>query len=281
MGSIKIVTDSTSDLSAEELQKHDIHMVPLNIHFRDKTFKDGIDLTPDSFYAMLTSDPEHPKTSQPSPADFKQKYEELLADGSVIVSIHISSKMSGTWQSATMAKNELNSDKIHIIDSGFVSIALGLMAVECARARDEGKSVQDILAMVETVKSHMRVYFIVDTLEFLQKGGRIGKASAIIGGLLNIKPILMIKDGEVCPYEKVRGAGKVFIKMGRIFAGYKKENEGREIKLGFAHAAAADHVEKLSREANKTYDVSSAFITEIGPVVGAHAGPGTLAMCFY
>ncbi|MBU1078138.1 MAG: DegV family protein [Spirochaetes bacterium] len=281
MSKIKILTDSTSDLHPDVKQKYNIHVIPLNINFGDDTFKDGVTLVPDAFYRMLKDNPVHPTTSQPSPEDFKKKYQELLKDGSDVISIHVSSKLSGTTQSAAIAKNELQSDRIHIIDSGFASSPLGLMAIECSRAVGKGRDVPYILEMVEKLKKDMQIYFIVDTLEYLQKGGRIGKAAALIGGLLNIKPILTIKDGMVSPFEKVRGIEKVFDKLSRLFEDYRKKNSKTEIALGFAYAADRKQLEKLSNKIDDVYEYNSAFISEIGPVVGTHAGPGALAISFY
>jgi DegV family protein with EDD domain len=281
VSTIKILADSTCDLNEEIRKQHDIHMIPLNVHFGEAAYKDNVNLTPTAFYDMLKTNPVHPKTSQPTPEDFKTKYSELLSDGSEVISLHISSKMSGTVQSAEMAKKELDSDRIHIVDSEFVTMGLGFMAMECSRARDAGKSAAEILDMVEKLKKEMRLYFIVDTLEYLQKGGRIGKASAIIGGLLNIKPILTIKDGQVTPFEKVRGSSKVFSRMSAIFADACKQTGPADITLGFAHAAGAELLEQLKAKISETFDCSNSLVTEIGPVVGTHAGPGSLLICYY
>ena len=281
MANIKILVDSTCDLSKDILKENDIHTIPLTVHFGDEEYKDGIDLTPVEFYKMLQSNPHHPKTSQPTPEDFKMKYNELLADGSEIISIHLSSKMSGTIQSANMAKKELQSDRIHIIDSEFVSAIFGMIAIECAKAVKQGKSVTEIIQLINTLKSSMNIYFIVDTLEYLQKGGRIGKASAIIGGLLNIKPILTIKEGQVCPFEKIRGTKKVFERLTSLVEDFKNKNESTGIELAFAHASDEALLQKLVDSVNNVYNCSDLLITEIGPVVGTHVGPGTLAVCFY
>ncbi len=280
MNKIKICTDSTSDLDNEALKKYNINMVPLSVHFGQKSYKDKIDLSTEEFYKMLQSDPDHPKTSQPTPEDFKNKYTELLKDGSEVISIHLASKMSGTIQSAFMAKNELKTDKIHIVDSGYVAFILGMITIESSIAVEKGKSISEILNMIEKIKKKINLYFIVDTLEYLQKGGRIGKAAALIGGLLNIKPILTIKDGEVMPFEKIRGTKKVFFRLTGLLKDYVDKNPGN-IKLGLAHASALKSLQELKENLNNVFDCSNAFISEIGPVVGSHTGPGTLAICFY
>lgn len=278
---IKILTDSTCDLDQSALKKHDIYMIPLNVHFGERSFKDGIDLLPGEFYRMLKTDPNHPKTSQPSPEDFKAVYKKLLEDGSAVISIHLSSKMSGTIQSANIAKNELQNERIHIIDSGYVSFILGLMAVECSEAVKKGKSISEIFDMIEEIKKRMQIYFIVDTLEYLHKGGRIGRASVLIGGLLKIKPILTIKEGQVCPFEKIRGMNKVFERLYGLFADFISKNDLKKIKTGFAHADSPELLQQFKDKISEVYDSSNALITNIGPVVGSHAGPGTLGICFY
>jgi DegV family protein with EDD domain len=278
---VRIVTDSTCDLSPEVLDQHTIRAVPLNVHFGEENYKDGEDLLPDRFYEMLKTNPIHPKTSQPSPEEFKSVYQELLSGDTEIVSVHISSKMSGTHQSATIAKNELGNDKVHVVDSGYVSVALGLMAIRAAEEAAAGKTAAEIVALLEELKERMQIYFIVDTLEYLQKGGRIGKASAVIGGLLNIKPILTIKEGQVCPFEKVRGSAKVFARMAKVFGGHLTESRYQNVTLGLAHAANPDLLKKLTDQLDPLYDTSNALTVEIGPVVGTHAGPGTVGIFFY
>ncbi len=281
MAKIKILTDSTSDLDKGTREKNNIHMIPLNVYFGEKSYKDGIDILPEEFYKELQTNPDHPKTSQPTPEDFKTKYEELLKDNNEVISIHLSSKMSGTIQSANIAKKELNTDKIHIIDSEIITHLLGLITIECSKAAEKGMKAKEIVEMVTRIKSDMHLYFVVDTLEFLQKGGRIGKASAIIGGLLNIKPILQVKDGEVCPFEKIRGTKKALARMTELLSNYLEKHKGDEIKVALAHAAGPELLNQLTDRLNKVYDCSKATIGQIGPVVGAHAGPGALAICFY
>ncbi|MFH1762142.1 MAG: DegV family protein [bacterium] len=195
--------------------------------------------------------------------------------------MHISSKMSGTLQSAQIAKKELDNDRIHIIDSGFTTVALGLMAIECSKAAENGKNASEITDIMDNLKKQMNIYFIVDTLEYLHKGGRIGRASAILGGLLNIKPILCIKMGEVCPYEKVRGSRKVYDKMSEIFYRFINESHSGNIETGFAHASSRELLACLTGKIENYFDISNCLVSEVGPVVGSHTGPGALAMCFY
>lgn len=279
--SIRIVTDSTSDLTAEQYKQYGITVVPLNVHFGEESYKDKVNLTPDNFYSLLKANPHHPKTSQPTPEDFKKVYAELLSDGSNIISLHLSSKMSGTLQSAKLAKKELDSEHIHIIDSELVSLPLGLLAIECAKARDEGKNIEEILPFVEKLKREIKIYFIVDTLDYLQKGGRIGRAQAIIGGLLHIKPLLTVIGGMVAPFEKIRGSNKILERLNNIFSEYLKTKDPSRVVLGFAHAGQTELLGQLKDKISSYFDTSQSIISDIGPVVGAHAGPGTLALTFY
>lgn len=281
MKTIKIVTDSTSDLTGEMYSRYNISVVPLNVHFGDENYKDKVDLIPEKFYSLLQTNPHHPKTSQPAPADFKKVYADLLKDGNEIISLHISSKMSGTVQSAELAKKELGSEDIHIVDSELVSLPLGLLAIECAKARDKGQSVGEILSFVARLKKEIKIYFIVDTLEYLQKGGRIGKAQAIIGGLLNIKPVLTVSDGIVAPFEKIRGSHKVLERLSGLFSDYLNGRNPVLVTLGFAHAAHSALLDQLKSSIDRYYNTAQAIVSDIGPVVGTHAGPGTLALTFY
>jgi DegV family protein with EDD domain len=180
-----------------------------------------------------------------------------------------------------MARNELKNDKIHIVDSGYVAFILGMMVIRAAEEAAGGRSIPEIIEIIEGIKKEMKVYIIVDTLEFLQKGGRVGKAASLIGGLLNIKPILTITGGEVHPFEKVRGSKKVFGRLSALFSDNIDKNKDRKIMLGFGHASAEERLQQLIGQLNLKYDCSKALISQIGPVVGAHAGPGTLAFCLY
>ncbi len=281
MSKIKILTDSTSDLRGDVLGKYDIRVIPLNVYFGEAEYKDGVDFTPGSFYERLKEDPSHPKTSQPSPADFQAIYSDMLADGSDVVSIHISSKMSGTILSASIAKRELQSERIHIIDSGHVSVPLGMIVVECAKAAQMEKNVSEVIGTARKLIGEIQTYFIVNTLEYLEKGGRIGKASAVIGGLLNIKPILTFQKGEISPFEKIRGSGKALNRLAGIFCNYKDENKNKSIKLGAAHAADPVQLQLLIDKLDYGSEHKNIFTTEVGSVVGSHCGPGTLAISFY
>lgn len=283
MAKIKIVTDSTADISVEERKALGIEMIPLKVHFGEETYRDGgIDITPEQFYAKLTASSEMPTTSQPSPADFMDVYKKLSDDPDTqIISIHLAAILSGTYQSAVLAKSMLEEEGagIHIVDSRSASYGHGMMAVVAAKEAMDGKSVEEILASIEKLRSECRIYFIVDTLQYLHKGGRIGKASALFGSLLNIKPILTLDDsGQVTPVDKVRGHKKA---LKRIVDMLKEEFGTRKIRLAVAHSEALESAKELFGMVNEELNVELLHYTNLGPVIGTHTGPGTLAVFVY
>ncbi len=271
---VHIVTDSTCDLDQPVLQELGVHMVPLNVLFGPETYKDRSELPPGGFYAKLRSGAPHPTTSQPSPAEFRAVYERLLLEGGEIVSLQLSSKMSGTWQSATLARKELGSDRIHVIDALTTSIGLGNLVTVCARAAREGRSTSDIVSLASYMIATHRLLFVVDTLEYLRKGGRIGLAAAFIGGLLNIKPILSLRDGQVCLLERCRGSKNVQNRFIELVDEYVVQHSGKKLCTAVTYAGDSDNLDAMLRAMSGHLDTSQALRTEIGAVVGAHVGPG-------
>lgn len=275
---VKIVTDSTCDLPRELIEEYGISVIPLNVNFEGKSYQDGVDLFPGTFYRMLSKAVSHPATSQPSPESFMRVYKKLTADGSDVLSIHISEKMSGTASSAKIAKRELNNNSIYIVDSGFVSIGLALIARECAILAKKGKGIDEIIALADEMKKKMKVYFAVDTLEFLKKGGRIGRASALIGGLFNIKPVLTVENGMVHPFSKEVGTDRQFESLKVIVEDEFKKNKYNELLIGFAYAGSEELLSKFIKVVGENVKPGNALVVEIGPVVGAHSGPGAVAV---
>lgn len=214
---VTIVTDSTADIPEELIRKYGIHIVPLRVLFGEETYADGVDLTSEQFYEKLKKVSVLPTTSQPSPTDFMDVYQSLLDENPErpIVSIHLSSGMSGTYQSAMLGKSLLETEgDITVLDSKSASYGYGLMVVQAAELAEQGKSAVEIAAAIEGMQQSRKLFFLVDTLEYLQKGGRIGKASAILGTLLNIKPILSIdEEGVIYAVEKVRGHKKAMARI--------------------------------------------------------------------
>ncbi|UQZ87261.1 DegV domain-containing protein [Paenibacillus konkukensis] len=188
-----------------------IELIPLKVHFGVETYKDSVDMGPEAFFEKLAASASLPTTSQPSPVEFVEAYKRAGASGASVISIHLSSRMSGTYQSALLAKSMLEEDgcDLSVVDSRTASYGIGMLVVCAAEAAREGRSKEEILEMIDTIRRQTKIYFLVDTLEYLQKGGRIGKAAALLGSLLNIKPILSIsEEGEVFPVDKVRGQKK-------------------------------------------------------------------------
>lgn len=275
-----IVTDSTADIPEDIAKQHDIHVVPLRLMFGEDTFEDGVDISAEVFYKRLVQSEQLPTTSQASPADYMQVYQEIMNEypGSPIISIHISSGLSGTYQSATIAKSMLEGDPdITIVDSKSASYGFGLLVVHAARLAAEGKTAEEIVRSVEEVRRQRKLYFLVDTLEYLQKGGRIGKAAAMIGNLLNIKPILSIdEEGIIYAVEKVRGRKKA---LSRILERFREDLGGvQNINVAVGHTADPASAEPVLEDLSRDFRLQEVVLTNIGPVVGTHVGPGTLAV---
>lgn len=277
MSQVRIVTDSTADIPAELRERLDIAMVPLKVLFGQEVLRDAVDIGPEQFYTRLTESNDMPTTSQPSPVDFQELYQKLAEEGDgPIISIHLSSKMSGTYQSAVLAKSMIEGDTdIEVVDSRSASYGNGLLVVAAAEAAKQGKSKEEILELIAKLRKTQRLYFLVDTLEYLQKGGRIGKAAALFGSLLNIKPILSVApEGDVYSVDKVRGQKKA---MNRIVDLLKQDLGGKPIHLILAYTTVREPVEELRALIAQHFTLESVHYTHIGPVIGTHVGPGTVA----
>ncbi|WP_238649821.1 DegV family protein [Paenibacillus piscarius] len=276
-----IVTDSTSDIPPALAEQYGIEVVPLTLMFGEEAFRDNVDLTPEQFYERLPRSPQLPTTSQPSPVEYMNVYRRIQEQypGSPILSFHISSGLSGTYQSAVLAKSMLEEDgeAITVVDSLSASYGFGFMVVEAARLAQQGQEPAAILEQVERLRQSRKLYFLVDTLEYLQKGGRIGKASAILGTLLNIKPILSIDaEGIIYAVEKVRGRKKAVARMIELF---KADLPGvNNINVAVGHTAEPASGEEFLRELAGHFTLKEKVLTNVGPVVGSHVGNGTLAV---
>lgn len=277
MSQVRIVTDSTADIPAELREKLGIAMVPLKVLFGQEVFRDAVDIGPEQFYAKLAEASDMPTTSQPSPVEFQEVYQKLAEEGDgPIISIHLSSKMSGTYQSAVLAKSMIEGDAdIEVVDSRSASYGNGLLVVAAAEAAKQGKSKEEILELIAKLRQEQRLYFLVDTLEYLQRGGRIGKAAALFGSLLNIKPILSIAaEGEVYSVDKIRGQKKA---MNRIVDLLQQDMGGKPIHLILAYTTERETAEELKSLISQHFTLESVHYTHIGPVIGTHVGPGTVA----
>ncbi|MGL5797130.1 MAG: DegV family protein, partial [Cetobacterium sp.] len=271
---IAIVTDSTSDLTAEMIKGLDIDIIPLKIKLAGDTYyRDGVDISKGEFWKQLLKEGVVPKTSQPSPAEFKELYEKLLAKGyKKIISIHISSKLSGTQQAARVARGMLNKEnEIAIVDSKVVTFALAHIVIEAAKMVKEKKSFDEIIEWIDETKTKMKVYFVVKELGYLEKGGRIGRASSVIGGFLNIKPVLKLENGEVCIETKALGERGALAYMEKIL---KNEKSSIIMYTGWGgtrnELEAADQLRSI---AEKTKKLDYRARMEIGATISSHTGP--------
>ncbi|ARK31042.1 DegV family protein [Halalkalibacter krulwichiae] len=279
MSKIKIVTDSTADIPTSLIDQLGITVVPLNVIFSDdEVYEDGKTLLSDQFYKKVEEKKIIPSTSQPTPYQFEQVYRSLIDDESTeIISIHLSSKLSGTYQAALIAKQSMdNEEAVHVIDSKRASYAIGIIVVEIAKLAKEGKSLTECLTRLNELLEETTVLFMVDTLDYLQKNGRIGKASAVFGSMLKIKPILSLtKEGEVFPYEKQRGQKKA---LNRIIELLKEQYGSEAVHVGISHAINETLAVEMIQRIKDEFNVKSDVVTSIGAVIGAHVGPGTVSI---
>ena len=275
-----VVLDSTADFPDAPERYPNFRVVPLYVRFGDESFRDYVEIDPQRFYERLTTAAELPTTSQPTPADFLAVYEELAPDYEHILSLQISSTLSGTFASAQSAAELLGGDKVRVIDTRTVSASLALLAIGVQQRLDRGTTDAEIDAFVEEYGRTHHLLFTVNTLEYLAKGGRIGKAAAFAGNLLNVKPILTIRDGEVVPLKRVRGNQKAFQEFKSMFE--STSTDSPHLKVGIAHAAAPGRMEalrKLVRDVRPQAEIEMA--TTLGAVVGTHAGPGTVGFFWF
>jgi DegV family protein with EDD domain len=273
-----IVVDSTADFPEAPRTFRNWRVVPLYVRFGDESKRDYVDIGPDEFYARLRTAVELPTTSQPTPGDFLAAYEEL-SEYERIYSLHISAKLSGTFESARTAAAELG-DTVRVIDTETASAAITMLGLAMQRRLERGTTDDEIDELIERFKRDAGLLFTVDTLEFLRKGGRIGKAAAFAGNLLHIKPILAIEDGEVVPIKRVRGNQKAVLEFKRIFE--EATTDTPDLRVGIAQADAPER-ETTMRElvADVRPHAQIEIATTLGAVVGTHAGPGTVGFFWF
>jgi len=272
---VRIVTDSTADLTPEQQRAAGITVVPLNVHFGDEVFRDHVDLSADEFFRRLKASSQLPRTSQPSVGAFEEAYRKLLDGGDEIVSVHLSSKVSGTYNSALMAAQSVGDGKIDVVDSLSTSMALGFMALEGAKLAKAGRDRQAVAACLQELVPKARVICVVDTLTYLERGGRIGKARALLGSLLNVKPILQLKDGEVVPVGRARGRPQSLSRLVELL-----QRDGKVSQLAIMHGAAQTDAEQLRERVASSYPGMDIQLTEIGAVLGTHTGPGVIGFTY-
>jgi DegV family protein with EDD domain len=280
MAGIAIVTDSTSYIPPELLKKHSISVAPQVLIWGEQTYRDGVDIQPDEFYAKLKTAKTMPSTSQVSPTAMQAVFQPLVDQGKEVIGIFVSSKLSGTQQSAAQAREMMGSagEKVTIVDSLATAMALGFISIAAARAAEGGASVKECVAIAEKARDNSGLFFAVDTLEFLHRGGRIGGAQRFIGSALNLKPILALKDGRVEGVERIRTKSKAQERVLELVA--EKVKGKSNIRLATLHANAAEDAKSLLERAAKELNPVETLFTEVSPVVGTHAGPGTVGLAY-
>jgi len=274
MSKIALVTDSTADIPLEIAKEHDINIIPLKVVFGDKEYLDGIDLQPDQFYQMLSQSEALPSSSQPAPADFVNLYESLLDNYREVISIHLSTGLSGTVNAARLA-GERFKGRIHVVDSKSISLGIGLLVMEAARSIQAGLSASEVLKKLREARENSEVLFTLNTLEYLRKGGRIGKVSGMVGSMLHVKPVVRVnEDGIYTPYAKTRTQDQALIAIER---GFQQLAKGRRaVELAIAHGSALEAASKLKSRLENLLNIETSMFTKVGPVIGVHTGPGTV-----
>jgi DegV family protein with EDD domain len=275
-----IVLDSTADFPEAAGRYPNFRTVSLYVNFGEDSYRDSVDIQPDEFYARLATAAQLPTTSQPTPADFLAVYEELAPSYERILSLQLSSTLSGTCASAETAAGLLGDGRVRVIDTRTVSAAVTLLALAIRRRLERGTTDDEIDALVAAFQERHQIFFTVDTLDYLAKGGRIGRAAALAGNLLQVKPILTIRNGEVIPLKRVRGSQKALAEFRDLLVA--GTTDGPELKIAIAHAAAparADALRALVVAARPQAEIE--VVTMLGAVVGTHAGPGTVGVFWF
>jgi DegV family protein with EDD domain len=279
MANIGIVTDSTAYLTDDYAKEHDIKVVPLKVIMEEVSYREGMDITNEEFYKRLTQSEIFPTTSQPSAGEFLDAYKEMAAKYDSLISIHLSAGISGTCESASSAAKEMGDYPIEVIDSRFTSIQLMMFIDELVKGRERGMGMEELKSLAQKRISESQLMFLVDTLEYLHRGGRIGGAQAFMGSMLKIKPILYI-DGTIDALEKVRGSGKAIERLVELLS----ERVGdRKVRVGAVNVVARERMDDLvgRLKAELGERIASLNTAEVGPVIGCHVGPGTVGVGFF
>lgn len=276
---VAIMTDSTAYLSGTLQKQHDIHVVPLNVVFDDTSYREGIDITTEEFYQKVKAAEKLPKTSQPSIGQITEKFEKLAGDYDAVVSIHLSSGISGTYQAVVSAGEMVEGIDVYPYDSEISCMAQGFYAIEAAEMAKVGKNPDEIVKQLDHMKESIRAYFMVDDLSHLQRGGRLNGAQAIVGSLLQVKPVLHFMDKVIVPFEKIRTRKKA---LNRIIGLLEEDaRKGKNIKVVFIHANNEQSAIELKNSVDAEYPNMDSMISYFGPVIGTHLGEGAIGVCWY
>lgn len=271
---VKIVTDSGADLPAQLVQELGITVVPLYVRFGEKVYRDRVDISEDEFYQRLLHDPIHPSTIQPSPQDFADVYQKLSPEANGIVSIHISGKLSGTCNSALQGRELIEKVcPIEVVDSQAVSMGLGLIDIVAATVAKAGEGLLEVVEEIKQIIPNIHLLFLLDTLKYLLLGGRIGKAKALLGSILNVKPVLMLKDGEVVPAGQVRSRSKG---IERLFDFVQNASNIQD--LAVVYNTTPNEAQTLGERIGTIFTKEQIKLARVGPTLGVHSGPGALAV---
>jgi DegV family protein with EDD domain len=270
---IGVVTDSTADLSPDVQERFGLGMVPLIVNWDGQTFRDKLDLTTHDFYKRLRTSKTLPKTGAPSVAAFETEFRRQLSDHGSVISINLAAKLSATYDVARRAAESIDPEHIRVVDSTSVSVGMGWLAEMAATLGRQGVDLPTIVERLEEAKTRLRIFAVVETLEFLQRGGRIGRAAALAGTLLSVKPILSVRDGEVAPLERVRTMGGALRRIVELV-----KASGPIERLGVVEADAAANAAEVERMLRDHYPDLTIDRGELGPVVGTHGGPGVIGV---
>ena len=275
---VAVVTDGACSMTPAQALQYGVHVAPVYVTFGDKTYRAGVDLDASEFYRLLGASKRLPTTAQPTAGDFLDLYKKLAEEADEIVTVVISHQMSATLQSAEMAQAQFKQAPVHVIDTDSVSLGLGMIAIAAAKAAAEGQDAQSVIRLVEQIKQNINIYFTVSTLEYLHKGGRIGGATALLGSAMDIKPILYVYNGRIEPCERQRTRKRSVARLLEIM----KEKVGDEpVHVAVLHGNTPDEARDLEQQIRERFHCVEVMTSEMGPVIGVHAGPGTLGVVFY
>ena len=270
---VKIVVDSTADLPPELAAEWGITIVPCLVHFGHETFRENVDLSHAEFYRRLEVDPELPTTSAPGPGVFADIYRQLAVQTDQIVSIHLSSKLSAVYNSARLGAEEIKGTKVAVVDSASVSMGLGWLAVMAAREARAGRSLKEIVNMVKATRPRAQVFALLDTLEYLRRSGRVSRVVAILGALLNVKPMINVKEGDVLPVGRVRSRRKAVAQLISLVEEIAPLDE-----LAVLHTRARQSAEGLADQLTALFPRERMIVAQVGPIIGTHVGPNGLGV---
>lgn len=276
---IAIVTDSTAYIPNELIEQYNIYTIPLSVTFGDETFREGLDITTEDFYRRVQEEEDLPTTSQPAIGSFIQLFEQLAEQYDAVFSIHLSKRFSGTYDAAKSAGDMVENIEVYPYDTELSAMPQGLFAIAAAELATEGKNTAEIISYLDEMKEKSRAYFLVEDLSHLQRGGRLNKGQALLGSILNIKPVLHIVDGLIVPFEKIRTRKKA---IKRIMSMLEEDVQNKDVKrVVFIHANNLSSAEELQSNFTIKHPQVETIISYFGPVIGTHLGEGSLGVCWY